>query len=398
MRFTRLHAQTVFFLLTFHPGSPPLSAEDRWPLIAPFFTPPPEYKDRLGSYRSPLVFYGGDTVKTPEAWALRRKEIHDTWTGMLGQWPEIITDNSFSYIDTVACPGYTEYKVRFLWTPTEQTTGYLLIPETEGEKPAVITVYYEPETAAGKSDKPHRDFARQLTRRGFVTLSLGTAEATQAATYALFYPDIRQSRVQPLSMLACAAANAWHALAGVRDVDTARIGIAGHSFGGKWAMFASCLYDKFACAAWSDPGIVFDESRPGVNYWEPYYLGYHAPPWRKRGVITEENPARGLYVRLRKEGYDLHELHALMAPRPFLVSGGTDDPPERWIPLNHTIAVNRLLGYPNRVAMTNRPTHSPDEFSNQIMCDFFSYFLQTERRGEFDGKRRKRVLVQIIGE
>lgn len=21
-------------------------------------------------------------------------------------------------------------------------------------------------------------------------------------------------------------------------------------------MFASCLYDKFACAAWSDPGIV----------------------------------------------------------------------------------------------------------------------------------------------
>lgn len=26
-------------------------------------------------------------------------------------------------------------------------------------------------------------------------------------------------------------------------------------------MFASCLYDKFACAAWSDPGIVFDETK-----------------------------------------------------------------------------------------------------------------------------------------
>ena len=38
-----------------------------------------------------------------------------------------------------------------------------------------------------------------------------------------------------------------------------RIGIVGHSFGGKWSLFASCLYEKFACAAWSDAGIVFDE-------------------------------------------------------------------------------------------------------------------------------------------
>jgi dienelactone hydrolase len=250
-----------------------------------------------------------------------------------------------------------------------------LVPKTNGKNPAVITVYYEPGTAIGKSNKPHRDFARQLTQRGFVTLSVGTTESTQAETYSLFYPDIRQSGVQPLSMLAYAASNAWQALAKVNDIDSTRIGIVGHSFGGKWAMFASCLYDKFACAAWSDPGIVFDESRPDVNYWEPYYLGYHAPPWRKRGVITKANPARGLYIKLREKGYDLHELHALMAPRPFLVSGGSADPTERWIPLNHTIAVNRLLGYENRVAMTNRETHSPDEFSNRIICDFFSYFL-----------------------
>jgi dienelactone hydrolase len=385
MRFTQIHSKTLLFLLAFNVWDYPLAGQERtknlWPVIAPFFTPPAEYEDNFGSYRSPLVFYNGDTVKTPQDWALRRKEIYDTWTNMLGQWPEILYGNTLSYIDTVFYPDYTEYKVKFFWTPSEQTTGYLLIPETGGEKPAVITVYYEPETAVGKSDMPHRDFARQLTQRGFVTLSVGTTESTQAKTYSLFYPDIRQSRVQPLSMLAYAAANAWQALAKVKDVDSARIGIAGHSFGGKWAMFASCLYDKFACAAWSDPGIVFDESRPGINYWEPYYLGYHAPPWRERGVITKENPAHGLYMKLREEGYDLHELHALMAPRPFLVSGGTDDPPERWIALNHTIAVNRLLGYRDKVAMTNRETHRPDEFSNRMLCDFFSHFLDKERGG-----------------
>ena len=41
------------------------------------------------------------------------------------------------------------------------------------------------------------------------------------------------------------------------------------------------------------------------------------------GVPAEANPRTGPYARLRAEGRDLHELHALMAPRPFLVSGGS---------------------------------------------------------------------------
>ena len=65
-----------------------------------------------------------------------------------------------------------------------------------------------------------------------------------------------------------------------------------------------------------------------------------------------------------------------MAPRPFLVSGGSSDPVERWIPLNHTIAVNKFLGYKNRVAMTNRPEHSPNRESNEAIYCFFNYFLK----------------------
>jgi hypothetical protein len=64
-----------------------------------------------------------------------------------------------------------------------------------------------------------------------------------------------------------------------------------------------------------------------------------------------------------------------MAPRPFLVCGGSDDPAERWIPLNHSIAVNNLLGYGNRVAMSNRTDHGPDEASNEILAAFFSCYL-----------------------
>jgi len=355
-----------------------LDCEKKWNKIEPFFTPPDKYKGIFGNYRSPLLFYNGDIVKTSQDWDKRREEILNRWSDMLGKWPPLIENQEMTILETIKRENFIQHHIRFWWTPLEQTDAYLLIPNEKGKKPAVITVFYEPETSIGYGDKPNRDFAYQLAKRGFVTLSLGTRKATKDKTYSIFYPNIEHAQVEPLSMLACAAANAWELLSKIDDVDSTSIGIVGHSFGGKWAMFASCLFDKFACAAWSDPGIVFDESRPNVNYWEPYYLGYHSPPWRKRGIINKDNPAQGLYPKLVKEGYDLHELHALMAPRPFLVSGGSEDPPERWILLNSIIAVNQLLGFKNRVAMTNRPEHSPNAESNEQIYLFFEFFLKNK--------------------
>ena len=346
-----------------------------WDRIKEYFHPPEKFEGELGDYRSPLLFNDGTRVTTPEQWEKRRQEILTDWHDLMGHWPEVNTDPEVEILETTRRENFTQHTIRFAWTPNEKTTGYLLIPDGEGPRPAVVSVYYRPEDAIGLGERPLRDYALQLTRRGFVTLSLGTPEASEARTYALYYPDIKDAKVQPLSMLGYAAANAWHVLANRPEVDSERIGIVGHSFGGKWAMFAACLYDKFACAAWSDPGIVFQNDRQSINYWEPWYLGYHPKPWRKRGLITKENPAKGLYPQLMADGRDLHELHALMAPRPFLVSGGAEDPVERWIPLNHTVAVNKLLGYENRVGMTNRPKHSPNEEHNEVLYDFFVHFL-----------------------
>jgi hypothetical protein len=141
-------------------------------------------------------------------------------------------------------------------------------------------------------------------------------------------------------------------------------------------MFASCLYEKFACAVWSDPGIVFDELRPNVNYWDPWYLGAQEGPPRPLGLPDARHPRTGAYRELVAARRDLHELHVLMAPRPFLVSGGSEDPPERWRALNHAIEVNRLLGHTNRVAMTNRSGHNPTDESNEQIYSFLESFLK----------------------
>ncbi len=349
---------------------------ETWSMIQPAFEIPPNLAGDFGTYRSLLQHSDGSKIETPAQWRQVRRQILDRWHSEMGNWPELFPDGQLQVLQSIrrAEEALTQHTVALRWTPQETTTGYLLVPDGQGPFPAVITVYYEPETAIGLG-RADRDFAIQLARRGFVTLSLGTTEATKAQTYGLYYPDLDRATVQPLSMLAYAAANAWHALANRGEVDAARIGIMGHSFGGKWAMFASCLFEPFACAVWSDPGIVFDQARPSVNYWEPWYLGYHPRPWRKRGPITSENPARGLYVRLRETGVDLHELHALMAPRPFLVSGGSEDPPERWQALQRTVKVNQLLGFKNRVAMTNRPEHAPNPDSNAVVYAFFQHFL-----------------------
>lgn len=370
-----LFLSTIFPLYAQQVNSAKNGKENVWQKIAPYFKAPQQFKDKAGKLRPLDLFYNGDSVSTVQDFSKRQLEIKKRWDSLMGSWPALLEKQQLFIMDTNEKEDYVEHRVKFFWTPAEETAGYLLVPKIEGKKPAVITVFYEPETAIGKG-KPQRDFALQLTKRGFVTLSIGTAAASERKEFSLFYPSIDNARVQPLSMLAYAAANAYYALANFSEVLPDKIGIMGHSFGGKWAMFASCLFDRFACAVWSDPGILFQHDRESVNYWEPWYLGYHPKPWRKRGLISAENPALGLYPWLIKNGYNLHELHALMVPRPFLVLGGAEDPPDRWLALNQIIALNSRFGYDNRVAMHNRPMHEPNNEANEIAYLFFEYFLK----------------------
>jgi len=349
--------------------------------IVPFFRPPPELADDFGKYRSVLKFYDGTPVKTRSDWKKRREEIRNTWHGLMGDWPPLIKKPKIEYLAQERRENFTQHQVRVEIAPEQQTVdGYLLVPDGTKLFPAILAVYYDAETAVGLG-KELRDFGYQLTKRGFVTLSIGTPEfsSLKAPYKPLYESAIEETPLQPRSALAYVAANCHTELANMPQVDPNRIGIIGHSYGGKWAMFASCLYDKFACTVWSDPGIVFDEKRPNVNYWEPWYLGYDPNQQRQRGIPNATNPRTGAYRKLFIDGFDLHELHALMAPRPFLVSGGSEDRTERWKALNHTIEVNKLLKHPNRVAMTNRKAHSPTPESNKQIYLFLEHFLSKQR-------------------
>ncbi len=350
-----------------------LTVEEIWNKIGRFFTPPDEFKDDFGEYRSVLKFYkfyDGRPVKTTAEWQERRREILKLWHEAMGTWPPLIEKPKIEYLEKEHTENFTRHKVCIEVAPERTTVGYLLVPDGKGAFPAVLDVFYGPEIGAGldAEKRLQNDFGYQLTKRGFVSLCIGNPGSS--------YPGEEDVQLQPLSYLAYVAANCYNLLANLPDVDPNRIGVLGHSFGGKWALFASCLYEKFACACWCDPGIVFDETRANVNYWEPWYLGYERDRNRKAGIPTDENPRTGAYKLLFEAGHDLHELHALMAPRPFFVSGGSEDPPSRWRALNHTVAVNELLGYNNKVGMANREGHTVTPEANEQICLFFEYFLR----------------------
>ena len=342
--------------------------------IAPHFSPPAEFAGKMGAFRSPLLFEDGAEVKTAADWGKRRKEILAKWEGMMGKWPAVIERPRVEVLKETAREGFTQYSVKVQVSAEQMLAGYLLVPPGKGPFAAAVVPFYEPETSIGMNNEKgaFRDYALQLTKRGLVTLSLGSPGGNARL------PDRAGVVCQPLSYLGYVAANCANALANRAEVDPKRIGIVGHSYGGKWAMFGSCLYEKFAAAVWSDPGIVFDEARSNVNYWEKWYLGLDPKlaEQRKPGLVTPDNPRTGAYKVMVEKGMDLHELHALMAPRPFLVSGGAEDGPARWVALNHSVAVNKLLGFEERVGMTNRKEHSPDAAANEVVYSFFEHYLK----------------------
>jgi len=337
--------------------------------LRPFYSPPKEFRDDLGAYKSPLKFHDGRTARTADEWADRRREILKDWHDAMGAWPPMVERPAIEILgDPARREGYNERRVRLKVAPDRTVDGYLLTPDGEGPFPAMLVVFYEPETAIGKG-KPGRDFAARIARRGIASLSIGFDPR-------IIDTDTSGMKLQPLSYLAYVASNARAAMATRPEIDAKRIGVMGHSYGGKWAMFAACLDDKFACGVWSDPGVAFDEARSNVNYWEPWYLGWEPGRKRKPGLITKDNPRTGAYKTLIESGHDLHEFQALMAPRPFLVSGGSEDHAGRWKALNHVVAVGKLLGQAEGVAMTTRPDHDPTEESNAQIDAFLVRVLK----------------------
>jgi dienelactone hydrolase len=351
--------------------------DEIWQKIKPLFQVPDEFKDKLAPHRPLLKLDDGSPVANSADWKRRRDELLKYWHKVMGAWPAAIDKPRIEFLEKQEEKEFTRHKIKLEIAPDRSVVAYLLMPPGKGPFPAVLDVFYGPQDGAGLTTTKvyYHDFGATMARRGFVALCVGLEpRKTQNDIY---YPNVEAAALQPLSYNAYVSGNCSRVLAAMPEVDPKRIGVVGHSYGGKWSMFSGALNEEFAAVAVSDPGIVFDEPRGNVNYWEPWYLGYEAgKPFRKHGLLTDQDPRMGAYKQIVADGRDLHEIHALISPRPFFVSGGAEDQPTRWMSLNHTIAVNKLLGQENRIGMSNRPAHPMTAETREEVALFFEYFLK----------------------
>ncbi|MBD2864899.1 alpha/beta hydrolase family protein [Paenibacillus oceani] len=210
------------------------------------------------------------------------------------------------WLDMIGKPDHYDYERRlrlirkietaeFVGELYEQANGpgtvqrtLLMLPKTiNGKLPAVVVPFYYPDRMAGydldtlePTDEPDIAMALQLVRRGYAVVS--------ADAYHLTYREFELERrdfsrwrhaadsllqdhpewtgigkliadTQLLVDLLCADSR----------VDHDRIGIAGHSLGGKMALYTGCLDHRIKAMLCSDFGLEWDRS----NWNEPWYWG-----------------------------------------------------------------------------------------------------------------------------
>ena len=122
-----------------------ISHEDSWDKIGCFFTPPAEFENDFGEYKSVLEFYDGRPVKAAGDWQERRQEILGLWHGFMEAWPSIIAKPEIKYLAKEHTENFTRHKVCVEVAPGRMEPAYLLVPDGEAPFPAVLDVFYGPE-------------------------------------------------------------------------------------------------------------------------------------------------------------------------------------------------------------------------------------------------------------
>ncbi|MBY0507820.1 MAG: SUMF1/EgtB/PvdO family nonheme iron enzyme [Bryobacteraceae bacterium] len=227
-----------------------------------------------------------------------------------------------------------------------------------GRLPVVIVPYYDVDSPAGanlggrRAGGGVRAFARLAVERGCLAVAIrwfgeGDGEGYDEAVWQLAR---RHPGLTGLGKVVYDTRRLIDYLVTRPDVDARRIGIIGHSLGGKMALYAAAFEPRLSVVVASEPGIGLNLS----NYEAFWYLGRRRPDQR-----------------------DQQELLALIAPRPFLlIAGESSDGQKSAAFLRAAQPAYAAAGNPAHLGMLNhRQGHSPTPASVAVAMDWLERFL-----------------------
>ncbi len=320
----------------------------------------------------------GGSFSTVEQWEQHRKTIEAKWLKLLGPMPSFNKSPEARVIATFEGAGYTG---QLMYLDVEDDVAEkisVLIPEHPVRMPCpvVIVPYYDVDTTLGTNLSGRnyrapsvRSFADILARQGFITVSVRWFGESYGEQYgeAVAELAIRHPGLTGLGKWVSDARRLVDYIETIPGADPERIGIIGHSLGGKMAFYAGAFDVRIKVIVASELGIGLAFS----NYDDFWYYGEA--------------------LKTLSPGGDHHELLSLIAPRAFLLIGGDAyDSDASWPYILRAREVYGLYGHECNVGFYNhRSGHSPSPEAVFRANEWIKYFL-IDNVGEIISERRSK--------
>jgi len=296
-----------------------------------------------------------------EAAAVRRK-----WLEVLGS-PKIAPPPPEAHVVSTFQEGaYTGRLMQLRTEPDAWERICILDPaaDTPAPRPVVIVPFYDVDAPVGRnlggrrwSPMGVRSYAYLAAQQGFIAVAIRWYGESYGESYheAVANLTLRHPGCSGLGKWIWDAARLVDYIQTLPQADASRIGIIGHSLGGKMALYAAAFDARIGVVVSSEPGIGLSFS----NYDDYWYLGEalkRLPP-----------------------GTDQHELLGLIAPRPFLlIAGDSADGDKSWAYINAARPAYALLGVPGNIGLFNhRAGHTPTPEAIEKAMAWLSHFLRS---------------------
>ncbi len=273
-----------------------------------------------------------------DEWKRTQDERREMWLEMLGLSPlPERTPMEPTITGTLERDGYVIEKLHFQPEPGCYVTANLLMPD-EIDEPLPCVIYHCGHSAIGKANPAYHSLARYYARNGYVCLVLDTMEIGEGLGD--HHGTNRNGRWDWYSRgYAPAGTEVWHGMRALDylqtrpEADASRVALTGKSGGGAISWFQGAADERVTMVApvcqtgsieMLAAGRVID-GHCDCAVWMNYYQ------------------------------WDWPQIGALIAPRPLLVSAGSDDP--IWRPWGYRMTVNRIretyemLGVEDRVGL-----------------------------------------------
>jgi dienelactone hydrolase len=256
-------------------------------------------------------------VKTLDDWAKRRAAILSAAQGIMGPLPgpEKACALDPQVTEEVDCGSYVRRALTYAAEPGSRVPAFLLIPKRVlaegGRAPAVLCLHPTDDrighgVVAGLGGKANRQYAVELTERGFVTI------APAYPQLAAYQPDLARLGYESGTMKAIHDnRRALDLLESLPFVHPGRFGAIGHSLGGHNSVYTALF----------EPRVVVVVSSCGLDCYRDYKGG------DIRGWTSSRYMPRLLQWkdRLQELPVDFPEMIAALAPRHVLISASKGD-------------------------------------------------------------------------